>query len=121
MSWINGWTTAKETPKAKPEELRAAFVAQSTSKKASSPPPAAPAAKIVGRPQNVTNTALTIREEQDAVLDDLQRIVAELHQQASGISHEVDYHNHVLDRLNTRVEDTTRRVRKDNDRIVRLT
>lgn len=121
MSWINGWTTAKQTPKAKPEELRAAFVTQSNPKKASSPPTAPPAAKSVGRPQNVSKTVVTVQDEQDAALDDIQRIVAELQQQARTMGEEVDYHNHVLDRLNTRVENTTRRVRKDNDKIVRLT
>lgn len=117
MSWINGWTTPKETPKAKPEQLRAAFEAEQRKKSKSSAPPA----PAVGRPQGAKTVLATPPDEVDLALDDLERTVGELKQQASQIGEELTYSTHLVERLNTRVDKTTARVRKDNDRIVRLT
>jgi hypothetical protein len=116
MSWLNGWTSPKETPKEDHAKVRVAFERESQRK---NPTPAAPKS----RPQDakVARTESVQGDEVDEVLNDLELIVGELKGQATSMGNELDYHNHLLDRLNTRVENTHMRVRKDNDRIVRLT
>ena len=120
MSWINGWSSPKETPKAKPEALRAAFVSENRKNQPKKPTKAS-SAPAISQPQGAVQVTPPQTDEVEMALDDIEKVVAELKQQARQMGTEIDYHNHLLDRINTRVENTNVRVRKDNDMIVRLT